>query len=166
MYASSLCCDWSPFESAEKCQEHASWCPREMADSCPQLQDKSLLKPWRSSSLPVLVLCSFHSTSMYKYKTLSLSLSPSSFWALKFCPTQNPNLVHILLQHRFLQCILAENTWCNLSSVSDTWQQWVSVSGQKDNSLSRYAWAWNPIAMREALACVLLPLPTILQFPK
>lgn len=92
MYASSLCCEWSPFESAEKCQEHASWCAREMADSCPQLQDKSLLKPWRSSTLPVLVLCSFHSTSMYKYKPLSLSLCPSSFWAFKFCSTQKSNL--------------------------------------------------------------------------
>lgn len=74
MYASSLCCEWSPFESAEKCEEHESWCAREMADSCHQLQDKLLLKPWRSSTLPVLILCSVHSTSMYKYKPLSLSL--------------------------------------------------------------------------------------------
>jgi hypothetical protein len=52
---------------------------------------------------------------------LSLYLCvPLLFELSNFVQHKNQTFVHILLQHRLLQCILAENTRCNLSSVSHT----------------------------------------------
>jgi hypothetical protein len=70
MYASSLCCEWSPFEYAEKCQEHASWCPREMADSCPQLQDK-----WDLAAYQFWFFVLSTPQACTKYKTFSIFVS-------------------------------------------------------------------------------------------